>query len=232
MNYCYRWAILGILLVGCGVVPKNGEKKAAGAVHEVLVKEVKQEVPRSIEVAPIVDSDMKRGDALGENDFPKEIVNQMEIVKVGYLGFDGRDHVGQLVVNRDLAEDVIALFEEIRGVDFPIVKMVPIVKYGWNDQKSMDDGNSSGFNYRMTEGPGVSGMILSKHSFGRAIDLNPCQNPFVALDGSSDHPYVPGEKGVLTADSEVVKIFKRYGWKWGGDWKGAKDYQHFEKPLQ
>jgi len=26
-----------------------------------------------------------------------------------------------------------------------------------------------------------------------------------------------------------VKIFKKYGWKWGGDWSGVKDYQHFSK---
>ena len=29
---------------------------------------------------------------------------------------------------------------------------------------------------------------------------------------------------------EVVKIFKKYGWEWGGDWH-FKDYPHFQKTF-
>jgi hypothetical protein len=28
-----------------------------------------------------------------------------------------------------------------------------------------------------------------------------------------------------------VKLFKKLGWTWGGDWKSTKDYQHFEKKI-
>lgn len=28
---------------------------------------------------------------------------------------------------------------------------------------------------------------------------------------------------------EVVAIFKKYGWEWGGDWKSFKDLPHFQK---
>lgn len=177
----------------------------------------------------VVDSDLKRTEALSKNEFPKEVLSQMEVVRIGYLGFDRKDHIGQLVVHRELAEEVIEMFGEIREAEFPIVKMVPIVAYGWSDEKSIEDQNTSGFNYRKTSGPGVSGTIMSKHAFGRAIDLNPFQNPFVDADGSSPQPYVPGAKGVISSDSKVVEIFKRHGWKWGGDWSGGKDYQHFEK---
>ena len=27
------------------------------------------------------------------------------------------------------------------------------------------------------------------------------------------------------------KVFIAHGWKWGGDWNGDKDYQHFYKEL-
>ncbi|HIO95744.1 MAG TPA: M15 family peptidase, partial [Campylobacterales bacterium] len=27
----------------------------------------------------------------------------------------------------------------------------------------------------------------------------------------------------------ATKIFKRYGFSWGGDWRSVKDYQHFSK---
>lgn len=31
---------------------------------------------------------------------------------------------------------------------------------------------------------------------------------------------------------QVVNIFKKHGWSWGGDWKSFKDYPHLEKsPL-
>ena len=25
----------------------------------------------------------------------------------------------------------------------------------------------------------------------------------------------------------TVRAFKRVGWKWGGNWSGTKDFQHF-----
>jgi hypothetical protein len=28
---------------------------------------------------------------------------------------------------------------------------------------------------------------------------------------------------------KVIDIFKKYGWKWGGNWRSSKDYMHFEK---
>jgi peptidoglycan L-alanyl-D-glutamate endopeptidase CwlK len=30
---------------------------------------------------------------------------------------------------------------------------------------------------------------------------------------------------------EVVNIFKKYGWTWGGDWKKFPDYPHFQKDF-
>jgi len=33
----------------------------------------------------------------------------------------------------------------------------------------------------------------------------------------------------ITANDELYNIFTSYGWSWGGDWVGKKDYQHFEK---
>ncbi len=226
MKRCYGLVLLGIALVGCGA---ENKKPIESPREEAVVKETEPE-RKEKELKVIVDSDMTRSEALGENEFPKDVLAQMEVVKVRYLGFDGHEHVGQIVVHREVAEEVIEIFAEIRKAEFPISQVVPIVAYGWKDQDSIDDQNSSGFNYRKTEGPGISGTILSRHSFGKAIDLNPFQNPFVAANGDSPRPYMPGEKGVLTADSAPVKIFKKYGWKWGGDWRGAKDYQHFEHP--
>lgn len=177
----------------------------------------------------LVDSDMTRAEALSGKEIPAGILARMELLKVSYLGFDGQEHFGQIVVARDVAEEVVEIFREIRLAGFPVEKMIPVSAYGWDDQASIDDRNSSGFNYRFTIGPGIGKGVLSQHAYGHAIDLNPYQNPFVAADGKTPRPYSPGAKGVLASDSAPVRIFKRYGWTWGGDWSGAKDYQHFEK---
>ena len=34
-------------------------------------------------------------------------------------------------------------------------------------------------------------------------------------------------EGVIHSGDVVVRAFARIGWEWGGDWSGAKDYQHF-----
>ena len=67
-----------------------------------------------------------------------------------------------------------------------------------------------------------------------AIDINPSYNPMIVNDriSPSNGSYSIENKGTITADSEVVKILKKRGWKWGGDYKSLKDYQHFDKILK
>jgi peptidoglycan LD-endopeptidase CwlK len=130
------------------------------------------------------------------------------------------------VVHLELAEDVRAIFNELYARTFPIQKMVAIVAYGWDDDRSMADNNTSAFNYRLIFGTDR----LSNHSFGREVDINPMQNPYVRRDREVVPPgssYDLAKPGTITGD--VVALFKSYGWAWGGDWKETKDFQHFEK---
>ncbi len=78
----------------------------------------------------------------------------------------------------------------------------------------MASDNTSAFNCRPVSGT----TTFSEHSYGTAIDINPKENPYttVALDTKV--------KGSITA---AVNIMKTYGFKWGGEWAGKKDYQHF-----
>ncbi|CAN5404599.1 hypothetical protein BH11ARM2_BH11ARM2_26610 [soil metagenome] len=173
-------------------------------------------------------SRMAREEALGDQHFPQAFLDAMEVVPVRYIGFDGRVCEGQIVVNRAVADEVREVFDEILDAKCPIEKVVPIVAYGWDDDASIADNNTSGFNYRNTIGPGL-GSRLSNHSYGRAIDVNPYQNPYLDAHGEGPRPYDPAQKGTITHASPIYKAFIRHGWKWGGDWKGGKDYQHFEK---
>ena len=92
--------------------------------------------------------------------------------------------------------------------------------YGANDEKSMAANNTSAFNYRVISGT----TKLSNHSYGMAIDINPRINPWVK--GNKVSP--ANGKVYKQKNDTAYKIFKKYGFSWGGEWRSSKDYQHFE----
>ncbi len=161
---------------------------------------------------------------------PDELKKNLELISVQYFSLDGKIHQGQILIHKDLAKDVIDIFKIIKESKFPIAKTIPIVKYNWNDEKSMQDNNTSAFNYRNV----ARTKILSAHSTGRAIDINPKLNPQIKRNNSFPRgsKYEPDKKGTISAGSLIVKEFIRRGWKWGGYWKSTKDYQHFEKKIK
>ena len=164
-------------------------------------------------------------------------LDDLRIVNVKYLGFDDKEHFGDIVVHKDISLEVSQIFEELLAINYPIRKIFPIEKYNGDDFESIEDDNTSAFNCRKAEGSNK----YSKHSYGKAIDINPLENPYVYKDGTTSHKdsvkYLIREetndsienKAVLISSSQAVQIFKKYGWKWGGDWKNTKDYQHFQK---
>lgn len=144
---------------------------------------------------------------------------------------------GELVCNRAIAKDLIEIFEELYKAKYPIEKVRLIDEYEGDDERSMQDNNTSCFNFRK-----VSGSIhLSKHATGMAVDINTLYNPCVSnvngkqkVEPSNAAPWAKNRtkarnKMVITRDDLCVKLFKQHGFKWGGDWKSKKDYQHFEK---
>lgn len=181
----------------------------------------------------IIDSSMTREEALVgpfEISPPHEVLDVQELVDVYYQSFDGSLHKGQIVVNREVADDVAGLFELIRSIGFPIKSVIPIgdLRFMNDDDRSAYANNSSGFNYRMI----AKTDRLSNHSFGRAIDLNPYINPYIREDYSQPEgvEYDPQLPGAITSDGPIVEFLKSRGWEWGGDWADRKDYMHFEKP--
>lgn len=175
----------------------------------------------------ITDSRMTPEEAVSGLKIPRRIKDNLRLVDVKYYSFDGKLHQGQILIHRDLAEDIQAIFRDIEESRFPIAKAIPIAKYHWSDSLSMAGNNTSAFNYRLVKGT----RFLSEHSSGRAIDINPIQNPQISKGKASP----PGSRydtrvpGTITPSSSVVKAFQKRGWKWGAAWKSTKDYQHFEK---
>ena len=156
-------------------------------------------------------------------------LRDLRVVTARYLGFDGRTHDGRLIVHRDVAVDVAAVLGRLYAARFPIRRMVPVDVYGASDFRSIEADNTSAFNCRYVEGT----RRWSEHAYGRAIDINPIENPYVS-GGRSSHsasrPYIdrtPCRRGMACPDNVLVRAFKSIGWGWGGDWTGVKDYQHF-----
>ena len=177
----------------------------------------------------IVDSDFSFSDAIAGTNAPLEIVDRLSIVDVCYFSFDGRRHQGQIIINSELEDDIGEIFALIEKLKFPIGKAIPIVAYGWQDHESMAANNTSSFNFRVIEGT----TKLSLHSFGRALDINPVQNPVIYPNGliaPEGAVYNPQKKGTFTVVNPVVQEFIKRGWHWGGNFEQPKDYHHFEKP--
>jgi hypothetical protein len=184
---------------------------------------------------PVIDSDMSVKQAFQglSPGCPQYIKNRQQLITVKYFSFDGKIHQGQLVIDKDLIDDIEFAFEEALKEGFPIYSVIPIShadfrKNGkWDDNASMEANNTSGFNYRKITG----GQNLSLHAAGRAVDINPVQNPYIRRNIvlPPNSVYDPEVSGTLTNDSVIVKSLVSRGWVWGGDWTDLKDYQHLEK---
>ncbi len=164
-------------------------------------------------------------------------LTDLRYVKILHYGFDHETHVGELIVNEAIADTVIKIFKELYEAKYPIEKMVLIDEYDADDEASMEDNNSSCFNYRVIDGT----TNLSKHSQGIAIDINPLYNPYVR-PGKGERSVLP-VNGAIYADRTLAcpyyidtndicyQIFTKYGFTWGGNWSSSKDYQHFQISL-
>ncbi len=178
--------------------------------------------------AVIVDSRLSFPEALAGIGAPLSIIDILSLLTVTYYSFDGRLHQGQLVVHGRLREELREIFTILKDSHFPVGKVIPIVHYGWSDEASMADNNTSAFNYRLIAGTDR----LSSHARGLAIDINPGQNPVIYADGRSLPPgavYAPGAPGTIIPEGPVLEAFLSRGWRWGGDFDQLKDYHHFEK---
>jgi hypothetical protein len=161
-------------------------------------------------------------------------------LKMPHYNFNGQIQVGEMIVSKDIKSDVIAIFKELFENQYQIQSMYLVDNY-WTgdpdttDSASIDVNNTSAFCFRQATGS----KKLSNHAYGKAIDLNPQQNPYVSYSTGSPkwahsnaNDYIDRSTGlahVITHEDLAYKVFTKYGFRWGGDWTNPKDYQHFDK---
>ena len=168
-------------------------------------------------------------------------LEELRYIKVLHYNYNHEIQVGEMIVNKAIAQDCVKIFRELFEIEYEIESMRLVDDY-WtgdsveSDTNSIAHNNTSSFNYRSVPGSGT----LSNHAKGRAIDINPLQNPYVKYksDGTFAHYYKDmelyldrssGKEHMITHQDEAYKIFRKYGFTWGGNWNSVKDYQHFEK---
>ncbi len=176
----------------------------------------------------IYDSKMTFEEAIAGTKAPADLIEKLSLIDVQYYSFDGKLHQGQLVIHNEVKQDVIEIFEILKDIEYPVNKAIPIVIYDWSDNASMDDNNTSAFNYRVISGT----TRLSNHAFGKAVDINPMNNPYITANGKiipDGGKYDTEVFATFTDDHPVVKAFKDRGWRWGGNFNSYKDYHHFDK---
>jgi poly-gamma-glutamate synthesis protein (capsule biosynthesis protein) len=149
-------------------------------------------------------------------------------VTVAHVTFDGDVARGELVVARALAPRTIDLFRRLYQLGFPIRQIKLVDDYDANDDRSMSADNSSAFNFRVIAGTD----LLSQHALGRAIDINPVENPWRRPDrilppeGEAYADRTNVRPGMIVRPGPVVAVLDDMGWEWGGDWRHAFDDHH------
>lgn len=164
---------------------------------------------------------------------PREDLRYLHVL---HKDLDGNEHEGEMIVNKHIAGDVLEILRRLYEADYPIEKIRLVDEYGADDEASMEDNNSSSFNFRFISHT----TRVSKHGLGLAVDINTLYNPYTKtvdgkrivepltgepyLDRSADFPYKIDENDLC------YRLFIEHGFEWGGAWSDRKDYQHFEIP--
>lgn len=165
-------------------------------------------------------------------------LDELCYVHILHYDFDGNPKEGELICNQYIAQDLVEIFYELFRNEYQLERVLLIDEYDGSDAASMEDNNTSCFNYRLVNGT----TSLSKHALGLAIDVNPLYNPYVSYN-SDGSLHVSPAVGEFYADRSAsfpykidendlcYKLFTQHGFTWGGNWNSIKDYQHFQKPI-
>ncbi|WP_265566951.1 M15 family metallopeptidase [Streptomyces hygroscopicus] len=156
--------------------------------------------------------------------------SQLRRVVMNHYGFDGKVKRGTLVVNTDVAESVARIFTILFNEKFPIRSMEPLEEFNGDDHASAKADNTSDFNCRRPDQINAPAPE-SPHANGRAIDVNPMENPWKdprcgCWSPSGKFRQRKEGPGVILKGDLLWRTFVKEGWVWQ-DIRGV-DYMHFD----
>lgn len=203
---------------------------------EAVTEAAVEDVTLSFYYEPLSDEIINKITGISYVENENITLEDLRYLHILHYDFDGEAVEGELICNKAIAQDLLEIFYELYLAEYRIEKVRLIDEYNGDDTASMEDNNTSCFNYRVVDGT----TKLSKHAYGLAIDINPFYNPYVVpqsdgstyispkgseayTDRSADFAYKIDENDLC------YKLFKEHGFTWGGDWNSCKDYQHFQK---
>ena len=218
------FVLMACLLVGCQCRQGNPAPSEEPVTAEAASAPVftAQPVPEAVEA---------RMRGVSYPDDAEVKLADLRYLRLSYVDFDGKEKVGEMICNKAIADDLVAIFRELYEARYPIRSIRLIDDFNGDDEASMAADNTSCFNYRKKTGM----RELSKHARGLAVDINPFENPYVRpsrvrptgasayADRAKDFPHK------IDKNDLCYRLFRAHGFSWGGTWRSVKDYQHFEK---
>jgi hypothetical protein len=250
-KYCF---FLTIVLLNFGFLASMEEKKLEkilcfdflfNALKEDDTKAAFELIKKGVSAAIAIDVPEEVKKKITGVSYKSECIDikNLSFLKIIHWGFDEKLHLGEMIVNKKVANEVVDIFTDLLKAKYAIEKIKLIDEYNANDDKSMEDNNSSALCCRPVTGQEkMKNPTWSLHSYGTAIDINPKQNPYIKPKVNLILPKNAAEyidrskvrKGMIIKDDVCYTAFTKRGWTWGGDWdihdaKGRIDLQHFQK---
>ncbi len=218
MKTSFIFLCAGIFLLSC-----TGAERKTSPVSETPEPVTETRV---LKEDTVIDASFTFEEAIAGTKAPQQIIDQLILFDVFYLSTDGVIHQGQILTNKEIASDIVHMFRFMLREGFVVEKVIPVVRYNWNDTLSMADNNSYSFCYR--------NISYSRHATGMAIDINPRFNPLRWKKGGQ--PNFPAGavqdttvNGTLYPGHPVVKEFLKREFRWGHTFSKFYDDHHFEK---
>jgi len=202
-----------------------------GFVDVVYAKHLRLDTDFSYD--EITDDVKKRINGLSYKDNCTVPYEDLRILRLAYVDFDGQKRQGEMICNVAVAKELLVIFRELYSAGYAFTDISLVDEYDADDRASMTANNTSCFNYRTVSGS----KKLSNHAYGLAVDVNPLLNPYVRgkyFSPANAGDYVDRTRaftGKIDKNDLCYELFCLFGWQWGGNWSSEKDYQHFEKEL-
>ena len=146
---------------------------------------------------------------------------------------------GRYSMDEDILRSALQTMSRLLYKHYGKKTIILIDEYDGDDLASMEDNNTSCFNYRPVEGT----SSLSKHALGLAIDINPFYNPYITYNKDGSEKVSPANASAyadrtssfpykIDENDLCYQLFKEHGFTWGGHWNSCKDYQHFQNVVE